>query len=213
MDELPNKKKQQRDARRAAGLCATCGSPSEQYRCNVCQGKGRANSARYRTENKENGLCIKCGKHSVQSPHVKCGDCLEKQRSGFAKKVKTNKKKGLCIRCSTVRCGSSRFCETCYYKSRATKHFGNVELWVELKSLFERQCRLCPYTGLILTLGRDAHLDHKCALSSGGENAVNNMQWIHHKANIMKWKWSEGEFLNMVKLIYENTFSACTNQL
>lgn len=57
---------------------------------------------------------------------------------------------------------------------------------------------------MLLTLGRDAELDHRVPIAKGGSNGPENVQWVHSVINQMKWSYSESDFLSFVKAIYDH---------
>jgi 5-methylcytosine-specific restriction endonuclease McrA len=77
-----------------------------------------------------------------------------------------------------------------------------------LDDKFDKQTGICPYTGRHLILGKDASLDHIVPSSKGGTNDLENLQWVFHKANEMKWNYSEEEFLGLVREIFLYRFGA-----
>lgn len=184
--------------------CKKCNEQCEVgfINCERCRLIQRQIQKEYRLRLKHKGLCIKCGKNKIKSPHVKCDICIKIQSEWQRKKSNKNLKMDRCADCSMPKAGV-RFCEDCCLKRTASKRLGNVSHWKELKIIYDRQKGICPYTGSELILGRNAALDHITPLSTGGTNANGNLQWVSRKANEMKWHYSENEFLNLVKQIYE----------
>jgi len=185
--------------------CKICNGQCELgfVNCEVCRIVQRRIQREYRLRLKHKGLCIKCGKNKVNLPHVKCEICITKQSEWQRKKSSENLKMNKCADCSMLKIGV-RFCEDCCLKRTASKRLGDVSRWKDLKVIYDKQHGICPYVGSKLTLGMDAALDHIIPLSGGGTNDNMNLQWVHRKANEMKWHYTEQDFLNFVKLIYEN---------
>lgn len=80
--------------------------------------------------------------------------------------------------------------------------FGKVRHAQELQDLWERQGGKCAYSGLPLTLGLDAEIDHIIPESGGGPTEIGNLQWVHTMVNQMKFCYPERDFLAMVEMIY-----------
>lgn len=70
--------------------------------------------------------------------------------------------------------------------------------------MFNKQQGKCPYTGVELTIGVNAELDHKISRKLGGKDTLDNLQWVLSIVNTMKWCHLEKDFLNAVRLIYEH---------
>ena len=153
---------------------------------------------------KEQGKCVKCGGER-DSERVKCGSCRELAKKTYERAKKRCKDRNLCLDCGKWFCldGNAR-CKICYLKRVAHKRLGSTSKWKEIDGLFEQQSGLCPYTGIPLQLGLNAELDHKVPKSKGGTDDVLNLQWVYSKVNTMKWNNDEGDFLSLVKLVYEH---------
>lgn len=66
--------------RRAAGVCITCGKPSEKRRCNSCNEGLQRSAKRLRLQRIADGVCVTCGANPV-SQHQKCADCKKKHNA------------------------------------------------------------------------------------------------------------------------------------
>lgn len=149
---------------------------------------------------KEQRLC-RCGKILDRNGSL-CIECHLKAKES-KKSLKENKKNnGICINCPSPRLLSQSYCKQCYLKSLSKSHLDDVNHWKELKQLFTDQ-HVCPYTGVELILGDTASLDRVIPKSKGGKNELNNLQWVYQPMNIMKWNYSENNFLSLVKKVYE----------
>jgi 5-methylcytosine-specific restriction endonuclease McrA len=62
---------------------------------------------------------------------------------------------------------------------------------------------VCPYTGEMLVLGVNAHLDHIESKRNRPDLArdINNLEWISEKANLAKNGMSKDEFIQFCSLI------------
>jgi len=197
--------KAKREARRTQGCCVYCGDIAiyNRIQCERCKRYSRNLQLRIRNQRREAGICIKCGKNKVAAPHVKCEICLSSQTRSWHKKTKEHLEKGLCVDCGAAPLENHRLCETCYLKKIATKRAGGIAQWQMLKELFNSQGGVCPYTGEKLILGKNAAIDHIVPRKSGGSNEKDNLQWILHQVNTMKWDSSEQDFFTVIRTVYE----------
>jgi hypothetical protein len=186
------------------GLCIICGRElveKGKARCSSCIERAKRQDNKTRRERKKNGQCTKCGCFVI-APHTKCDKCRNNKTAMYASLVEKRKKDGLCINCGSTPLDGNRFCEICYLKKIATKGAGGASNWQKLKMLFESQNRICPYTGRILTMGKDAGLDHIVPKALGGTDDVENLQWVYKIVNTLKWNQLERDFLAVIKEIY-----------
>lgn len=77
----------------------------------------------------------------------------------------------------------------------------------EMDAKFIEQNGKCIYTGYDLFFGDNyqngnASIDR---INSKEGYISNNIQWVHKDINIMKWDFSHDQFINICKLITENT--------
>lgn len=198
------KQKEKLSFKKRNRICLSCSNVigNSLSRCEDCMRKIRDKQREIRLSRKKNSLCIKCGKKKTEGTHVKCDKCLFNQSRQFANLVKTRRSKGCCINCENKSLENNRFCESCYFKSVATKRTGSVKNWIAIKSKFDLQEGLCPYSGEKLEIGTNAALDHIIPVSKGGNNDMSNLQWISSIVNTMKWNFDETVFLNLVEKIF-----------
>lgn len=72
-----------------------------------------------RKELRERGICISCGKRSVDSGHVTCSECRERAFACGKRLRDDRKKNGICVKCGKhpAKTGRTR-CEACAEKDR-----------------------------------------------------------------------------------------------
>lgn len=75
---------------------------------------------------------------------------------------------------------------------------------MQLRQLLERQSYKCALSGRSLEPDT-ATLDHIVPVSSGGNDTVENLQWLHQDVNRMKGTMEQAEFLRLVRLISQWT--------
>lgn len=197
-----DKQKLGRQARAESNLCISCRDPiTTGTLCERCRIRSRKNAVLRSQMWKQQSKCTKCGSDR-DSELSKCASCRQLASESYLRSKKRNDDLGICVDCgkqSAIQ--GNRRCIACYVKRVAGKRTGDISRQQELQKLFEQQQGVCPYTGLILSLGVNADLDHKVPVSKGGTNAIENLQWVHKMANTMKWHYGEEEFLNMVETI------------
>lgn len=117
-------------------------------------------------------------------------------------KIKSRKDnlKGQCSSCKRERLSTSKFC---------LYHFvySIVNVWKLPKDKLENTIQglieklefseyTCHYSGLKITPGFSASVDHRIAKSRGGTHDLSNLVWCHRIINSMKCELSEKEFIN-----------------
>lgn len=65
-----------------------------------------------------------------------------------------------------------------------------------MRDLFLSQGARCAYSGEALVPGVNASVDHRQPVSRGGVHALENLQWVSRKVNIMKSDMTHEEFLD-----------------
>lgn len=193
------KRRETRRNRVSSRLCASCTNillDGDRYLCSECREKKRE----YREQKKLEGLCVGCHKNQIKKGCKSyCEECLTYYRN----RKKTHKERGLCTSCSNPAISGCNSCTTCYLKSISRAHFGTSDYHKELLDLFVLQQGKCKYTGLDITLGVNAEIDHRIPKALSGSNDLANLQWVHCKVNRMKWDNTEKDFLEFVKNVYE----------
>jgi hypothetical protein len=175
-----NSAREMRERFEREGLCVTaCGRPvvPGKRRCQICLDKECAN---YK-QSKAARLCSSCRTPVVKG--TKCDDC-----KSLKKDLKNDRvARGLCEHsCGRSRLSNARKCEQHYFEQAAARHLDDKELWKDLQSLWIQQEGLCFYTGLPITLGVDADVDHVKPIAKGGANDITNLVWSSRKFNFLK---------------------------
>ena len=86
-------------------------------------------------------------------------------------------------------------------KSSARTWLGDSKRHVDLKQMLESQGYKCVYTGRRLEIGGNASIDHKIPRSRGGEDVIENLQWVDWQVNRAKTDMTHDEFIVMCRLI------------
>lgn len=190
------------------GLCGRCGAKPVMG-CSICDDccehvKNQKNSKNDR------GLCKDCP-NPVKEGYTRCAECLDKRRLRRIKRSQL----GVCRECNHPAGKGHVYCDECRIKMRdksraksrdrfAEKHLGDVSRWPELQRLLDQQDGKCAYSGLPITVGVDAHLDHIIPKARGGKDELANYQWVLRSVNLMKGKMLESEFLSLCRQIVEH---------
>lgn len=183
-------------------------------RCRSCPNKATSGTLCEECKSKKNskwqkrkadGLCVDCWKNPTKQGSSKCMDCYEKIKARDLKRKNNRLEQELCAYCDNKQVGGgSQLCLDHYLKATSRSHFGTTKRCKELSDLFLEQDGRCPYTNKKLTLGNCTSIDHIVPKSRGGSLDVSNLQWVSTEVNFMKMDMLHEEFLEAVRLIYEN---------
>ena len=77
---------------------------------------------------------------------------------------------------------------------------------VSLKALLQKQCYKCAISGQHLEPS-NASLDHVLPISKGGKHEIDNVQWVHQDINRMKGDMTMADFVEMCRMVVDNTAS------
>lgn len=166
------------------------------------------NSRLLKLKRKRLGLCIQCGKNPPRDGRVKCEKCHLDTSRRIKKKREDSLKAGKCARCyKKFPMPENSFCEICYLKCRAAQNLRDISLWESLREKLMLQDYRCVYSGRVLTLGKNAAIDHILPVAKFPELRydLDNVQWVDDVVNRMKRELLPDEFLDLVKDIYHHT--------
>lgn len=91
-----------------------------------------------------------------------------------------------------------------FFKNKAYSYNTTV---IELQKLFFKQRGVCALCGDKLYFSRNTHLDHIISKKYGGENNINNYQFVCAKCNYAKRELSSREFIIMcIKIATKNKY-------
>ena len=150
---------------------------------------------------RELSLCYDCD--NTVTDRVRCPTCLQK-RVKSNKTLRTKRTaQGMCRYCMTTHSlPDNRLCADCYFKKRAGCIRGTKIEWQEIRDKFHAQNGKCPLSGIALTLGLNAELDHIIPSSRGGGDNIENLQWVLTRVNRMKHQMIESEFFELIETLY-----------
>lgn len=216
------RQRQLRQRRKERGVCINCGNERGQNgtgtMCRTCADKTSSrtrelNEERY-GERRKRGLCTRCGNlPGEDGTKTLCRPCADRANAANDRhKEKHGKpcKAYVCVDGVCVTCGKDNgnrdgysACETCNFKVWAYHILGSFDRWTELKTVWDRQGGICPYTGIQLEIGVDASPDHIKPISRFPElkDDLTNIEFIQHQINFMKRDATKEEFLDIVRLI------------
>lgn len=191
--------------RKINGLCTRCPNKVDDGHpfCIVCRKKHNQRTNNRRVRLIQSNGCTSCGGTREQANKTKCNKCLERVRTERAKARRERVSDGLCHDCGIA--SETRRCCVCHLKMIAINLFGVASKWVDLKSLYDRQSGMCPYTGRKLILGDNCEIDHVVPRSGGGLNALDNLAWVYAPVNRMKHKLTKEAFVSLVHEIHKHT--------
>ena len=160
----------------------------------------------YRIRLKEKGLCLYCHQalEDEDKNYAMCSTCRAKVVKARLNKIRNMRERGLCVCGKPIRVrDKDGMCEDCWFKDIAKSRTGSPKNWLLIKELLERQGYKCAYTVRELVIGQNASLDHIIPTAKGGDNSIDNLQWVDLQINVMKNNMSHQEFLSTIKLIHE----------
>lgn len=192
-----------RAARIAAGSCTGCSKPAKigHTMCPRCLMKMKSCSSAIWNRRTKSGVCGKCGITPLVDERQICQPCCDRDKL----RRRTLVESGICPRCGSrpiLRACTS--CEVCWYKDKAGIHLGDRKKWEDLKSIFESQNGICKCTGLPMTLGMDASVDHIIPVTRGGSLDLSNLQFVIEWYNLLKSNHLPEEFADKIRIVYAN---------
>lgn len=72
-----------------------------------------------------------------------------------------------------------------------------------MKKIADQNYR-CALSGVPIT-PESAQLDHVVPLADGGDNTIENLQWLHEDVNSAKGTMSQERFIEMCRLVAQYT--------
>ena len=192
---------------RGNGICVVCKGQADEglSRCGNCLHRHNKYAHKRFTQRIANGLCKRCGQRPPTEGLESCEGCREKSKKRLASARQEREEKGLCERCGREpRSVKDKWCENCYFAIMAQSHLGTVLEGPAIKRLWEECGSVCAYSGRKLTLGVDAAIDHRVAITKGGASTIGNLQWVHEMVNQMKRHYDEVEFLGMIADVFRH---------
>lgn len=175
------------EERKQQGLCVRCGGAAVPgtFKCAGCAEKNSKYLKEYFAKRHEAGLCRVCDKQRLPT-RVFCDSCLIEWNAKTEARREARRAAGLCTRCTQPALRPSDFCRLHYLKKTARNHLGSTTKWTVLNDKWEEQNGRCAYTGVQLTLGVDAEIDHIVPRSRSGPDHEDNLVWISHTFNQIK---------------------------
>lgn len=196
-----------------SGLCIQCGTPrgenGTETLCRPCADKS-AERGRSKTASRVPGTCAWCGIEIEEGiAGVFCSKHREKNRRNTRDRIQKYRDDGLCEKCGKnerVTITKTSLCEECWLKNCALRFLGDRSKWIDLKSLYESQNGLCAYSGLPITLGVDASLDHILPVSRFPVDKpdISQFKWANTQVNYMKNIYTVDEWTSIMRKILDH---------
>lgn len=152
----------------------------------------------------ETKICLKCKKEkniTLFSKDIGRKDKLNLYcKNCFSLYKRNNTLKGQCKLCKKERLSTSKLCLYHFVYSAITKwKLSKDKIKETIQGLIKKledseYC--CHYSGLKITPGFSASIDHRIPQSKGGSHELTNLVWCHTQINKMKQDLSEKEFIN-----------------
>lgn len=151
------------------------------------------------------GVCIDCEGELGHLSTVRCDSCYRKKKYQDHRFREGRRSSGVCLKCGSVDVvtdGRSLRCIDCYMKCSASKirsRTGSDLSWKTIKKIWVLQGGVCAITGVRLTPGLDAQLDHIIPVSRCSDpNGEENLRWVHYRVNHAKYDMTDSEFVEFV---------------
>lgn len=194
------------------GFCWNCGKFNNNNTvataCKKCEEKLNTRNYKRRCKLQEEHKCITCSAPvAIEDNSIRCPNCADRFNTLRKKRRHSRKTRDLCIECGKKESlPNHNFCAPCYFKRKSRKMFGTNDKWQELRSLWDEQEGICPYTNKRMILGQNASLDHKYPRGRFPELMcdVHNLEWIDKRINSMKYNRTPMEFLEYLQNIINN---------
>jgi hypothetical protein len=155
---------------------------------------------RIRRNRIEAGLCEKCGAQT-EDGRIMCPPCSEKMAARLRAERKNRVLNGLCAACRQPTAADSVFCFRHWLAVMSRCSTGSAKNWSALQNMWEKQDGRCVYTGIQLEPAKNANVDHNIPKSRGGDNSLDNLQWVAAAVNNLKYNLTGAEFIALCRLV------------
>lgn len=182
----------------AAGACVECGTACDKFRCDDCRAAIKDRRQRRVAE----GRCASCTKREIASGQL-CRVCLDRNEENAAKRKEERLARGECVLCDAPPPPATigQVCLAHWFFGAAGRATGSTKNTAAVAALWEEQGGRCALTGLPLTHGSAATLDHKIPKSRGGSSGLENLQWTAWEANRIKGAFTPEEFVALCRMV------------
>lgn len=145
----------------------------------------------------EAGICKNCSSPVMEGFKV-CEKHREHNRRSSHEREVRKGLQGICIKCKAFKMKNSRFCEICWVKSLVNK---KQPLSNQLQEKLHTQNFKCFYTGVQITPGINASLDHVIPECQQGKDELDNLVWCDLRINDMKTAFTFEQFIKKCREI------------
>jgi len=171
--------------------------PGHSY-CEECLARAHLQNLKMKENGHLNGMCTKHPFRLAVIDHALCEECI-KDRRGLHH---LRKEQGMCVKHAFRKAEIGINCEECWFRNISNATFGTPTRWPCLKDMLEKQKYICDYTGMILTPGTNASIDHKIPRVIVKNDDLRNLHWIDLVVNCSKRDIPHDEFLSIIEVIH-----------
>ena len=140
-------------------------------------------------------VCRRCGAEH-EDLRQECRKCRSKRARSDKQRSEERRQAGMCVRCAKAQLFTATSCLRCYLRRLAWEATGKCAHWPLLARMWVQQKGRCYYTGVRMTLGRNASIDHILPRSRFPEleKHGDNICWCLTSINLAKGAETDTEF-------------------
>lgn len=151
-------------------------------------------------ERVDGGRCARCGADREAHPRL-CEGCRRREADAAATRYQARRESGLCTKCGVRPAAAGLLCMRDWWRAVASARTGSASHAAAIQRLWVRQGGRCAVSGIAMTPGEGASLDHVVPVSRGGSrDDVGNLRWILADLNRAKGDLLDREFLRMCRV-------------
>lgn len=154
-------------------------------------------------ERVDGGQCARCAADRERHPRL-CESCRRREADSAAARYQARKESGTCCKCGVRPQAAGLVCLRCWWRQVSSARTGSADNAAVLQRLWVQQGGRCALTGLPMTPGEGASVDHIVPVSKGGALAdPHNLRWTLAYANAAKADLDDRSLLRLCRLILD----------